>query len=56
MSTVPVPIWRPEHIEHLEKMFPELIDETDVNKLLVNQGARKVIFYMKAMMKNKGYV
>ena len=37
----------PSILEELESVFPECIDETDVNTLLVNSGKRAVIHYMR---------
>jgi hypothetical protein len=39
-----------QHLEYLDKQFPELTDETDVNKLLVNSGKRAVVKYIEQLV------
>lgn len=43
-----------QHIEYLEKHFPELVDETDVNRLLVNSGKRSVIKFIGNLVRTNG--
>lgn len=40
---VPVVGWTQAHVDHLNQMFPEIVDEADTNKLLINSGKRAVV-------------
>lgn len=42
--------WTERHVEDLEKVFPELVGNHDVNALLVSAGRREVIQYIKNMI------
>lgn len=53
MAQVPTVAWTERHLEELEKMFPELVDTIDSNKLLVNNGKRTVVAYVRQQVKNR---
>lgn len=44
--------WTDRHIEDLEKVFPELVGNQNVNELLVSAGRREVIQYIRNMVLN----
>ncbi len=50
MSNQPTVRWTQQHLEQLQKAFPELLYESDVNKLLVGSGARAVVHYVKCKL------
>lgn len=50
MNKVPSIGFTRQHLEFLEKHFPEAIDETDVNKLLVNSGKRAVVKFIEQLV------
>lgn len=39
-----------EHLKYLERMFPELVNTTDTNELLVNSGKRSVVKHIEHLV------
>lgn len=39
--------WTQAHLDDLENNFPELLDEHEPNKLLLNSGKRSVVDYVR---------
>lgn len=42
--------WTKGHLQELEKAFPELLDTSDVNKLILSTGKRTVVDYVKVQL------
>ena len=47
MSTNQPNIWSKQHLDELEKLFPESLGEKDVNELLMNSGKRVVVNHVR---------
>lgn len=41
-----------EHLNYLEKIYPEITNETDVNTLLINSGKRAVIQHIRYLVEH----
>lgn len=41
-----------EHLKYLQKVFPEVVDTTDTNELLVNAGKRTVVKHIEYLVEN----
>ena len=41
-----------EHLNYLQKVFPELLNTTDTNELLVNSGKRAVVKHIEYLVEN----
>lgn len=39
--------WSQAHLQELEKNFPELLDTSNTNELILNTGKRTVVNYVK---------
>lgn len=39
--------WTKAHLEELEKNFPELLDTSNTNELVLNTGKRTVVQYVR---------
>jgi hypothetical protein len=39
--------WTQAHLDDLENNFPELLDEHEPNKLILNSGKRVVVSYVR---------
>lgn len=50
---IPISIWRKEHLAVLESIFPEVTDSTDVNTVLVNQGKRRVVHFVREQLRKQ---
>ena len=55
MSNQPPVRWTQQHIDQLERAFPELLNESDATKLLVSSGARAVVHYVKAKFNQQAH-
>lgn len=44
--------WTQKHLEELERIFPEEVGCTDVNKLLVNSGVRQVVHQVRMLVEH----
>lgn len=51
MEDIKRPIWTPMHIEDLEREFPEITNESDINKILINLGKRAVVKFYRDKVK-----
>jgi hypothetical protein len=47
--------WTQQHIDQLERAFPELLSESDATKLLVSSGSRAVVHYVKAKFNQQAH-
>lgn len=50
-------IWRPEHLDEIQRVFSEQPYKGDTNELLVNTGRREVVRWIKQQVdknRNKG--
>jgi len=47
MATGKHNIWSKQHIEELERMFPEQIGEMNKDQLLMNSGIRYVVYHIR---------
>lgn len=56
MADKPTVAWTEKHLEELERVYPELVDETDTNKLLLNCGKRSVVEYVRNQVRKKRYL
>lgn len=45
--------WTAQHLEELEKVFPEITDTVCTNTLIQNAGKRKVVNYVKYLIKQQ---
>lgn len=45
--------WTIQHLEELEKAFPEVTDTVCTNTLIQNAGKRKVVLYVKFLLKQQ---
>lgn len=43
--------WTQAHLDDLENNFPELLDEPEPNKLILNSGKRYVVNYVRNRIK-----
>lgn len=43
--------WTQAHLDELENNFPELLDEHEPNKLILNSGKRTVVNYVSNRIK-----
>lgn len=43
--------WTQAHLDELENNFPELLDEHEPNKLILNSGKRTVVSYVSNRIK-----
>ena len=55
MSNQPPVRWTQQHIDQLERAFPELLNESDATKLLVSSGSRAVVHYVKAKFNQQAH-
>lgn len=51
MEDIKRPIWTPMHVEELEREFPEITNESDMNKILINIGKRTVVKFYRDKVK-----
>jgi hypothetical protein len=47
MSTNQSNIWSKQHLDELERLFPEAINERDTTELLLNSGKRAVVNHVR---------
>lgn len=47
MSTNQPNIWSKQHLDELERIFPEIVGEKDTTELLLNSGKRVVVNHVR---------
>ena len=51
---IPTVAWTERHLEELDRVFPELLDNSNTNDLILNTGKRTVVDYVRQqVMKNR---
>lgn len=50
---VPTVAWTDKHLEELDRIFPEVLNTSNINDILVNIGKRQVVDYIRQQVKQK---